>query len=93
MRYTVRVCVCKRHRRKLNTYKTRTIDPLIILTASSPTNSIIAVLIVRLIFEKIHRGFIENRIIKLDMSVLHMLRLVMYIDSKDYRHELKGVRF
>lgn len=50
-------------------------------------------IIARMIFEKIHREFEENRIIKLDMSVLHMLRLVMYIDSKEYHHELKGVRY
>ena len=50
-------------------------------------------IIARLIFEKIHRDFNEHPIIKLDLAVLHMLRLVMYIDSKDYKHKLKGVRF
>ena len=27
------------------------------------------------------------------MKVLHMLRLVMYIDSKYYKHSLRGVRW
>jgi len=50
-------------------------------------------ILARLIFENIHRNFLEHPIIKIDMRVLHMLRLVMYLDSKNYKLELKGVRW
>ena len=44
-------------------------------------------IIAKNIIYKIHKNYEENHYIKIDFKVLHMLRLVMYIDSKGYKHE------
>jgi len=50
-------------------------------------------IIAKLIFKDLNVCFEEHKIIKLDMTILHLIRLVMYINCKSYKDEYRNKLF